>query len=281
MLGIVYHQVKKLDKKFKNENFLNIENFKKKINFFKKKYNFFDCKKLLNEKNFKKNDIFLTFDDGLKCHFEYVFPLMKSNRINGIFYIPSMPITKGRILSVHKIHLLIGKINFNQLKQIVEKNLSKKIINENEIKKFKNFTYRTQEKNEITKLKRILNYGLKSEYRTSFINKIFKYFFPTLNEKKFAKNYYLSESDIKKLINNNMLIGAHSMSHQVLSMLRTKEFKDEIDKSLDFINQFTNLKLFSYPYGSKLSYNQKDSRSFRKKKCFLLCKCFKQKYQNR
>ena len=55
-------------------------------------------------------------------------------------------ITKGRILSVHKIHLLIGKINFNQLKQIVEKNLSKKIINENEIKKFKNFTYRTQKK---------------------------------------------------------------------------------------------------------------------------------------
>ena len=63
--------------------------------------------------------------------------MMKSNNINGIFYIPSMPITKGRILSVHKIHLLIGKINFNQLKQIVEKNLSKKIINENEIKKFK------------------------------------------------------------------------------------------------------------------------------------------------
>ena len=48
-----------------------------------------------------------------------------------------MPITKGRILSVHKIHLLIGKINFNQLKQIVEKNLSKKIINENEIKSLK------------------------------------------------------------------------------------------------------------------------------------------------
>ena len=40
MLGIVYHQVKKLDKKFKNENFLNIENFKKQIYFFKKKYNF-------------------------------------------------------------------------------------------------------------------------------------------------------------------------------------------------------------------------------------------------
>ena len=57
-----------------------------------------------------------------------------------------MPITKGRILSVHKIHLLIGKINFNQLKQIVEKNLSKKMINENEIQKFKNFTYRTQKK---------------------------------------------------------------------------------------------------------------------------------------
>ena len=60
----------------------------------------------------------------------------------------------------------------------------------------------------------------------------------------------MSEGDIKKLINNNMLIGAHSMSHQVLSMLRTK-FKDEIDKSLDFINQFTNLKLFSYHMAQK------------------------------
>ena len=36
MLGIVYHKVKKFDKKFKNESFLNIENFKKQISFFKK-----------------------------------------------------------------------------------------------------------------------------------------------------------------------------------------------------------------------------------------------------
>ena len=87
----------------------------------------------------------------------------------------------------------------------------------------------------------------------------------------------MSESDIKKLINNNMLIGAHSMSHHT-SMLRTNEFKDEIDKSLDFINQFTNLKLFSYPYGSKISYNQKIVDHLEKEMFPEFCKCFKQKY---
>ena len=35
MLGIVYHKVKKFDKKFKNESFLNIENFKNKFLFLK------------------------------------------------------------------------------------------------------------------------------------------------------------------------------------------------------------------------------------------------------
>ena len=92
MIAVVYHKVKKYDRNFKFDKFLHINNFKKQINFFQNNYNFIDCVDLFDKTNkFKKNDIFLTFDDGLKIHFKYVYPFLKEKKINGIFYIPTLP----------------------------------------------------------------------------------------------------------------------------------------------------------------------------------------------
>ena len=114
MISIVYHKVKEYDRMFRFDKFLHINNFKKQINFFQKKFNFIDCLRLFDlRQKFDKNDIFLTFDDGLKIHYKYVFPLLKRRKINGIFYIPALPFIKKKILKVHKIHLLLGKIQNN------------------------------------------------------------------------------------------------------------------------------------------------------------------------
>ena len=73
-----------------------------------------------------KKKIFLTFDDGLSCHFNYVFKILKKKKnINGIFYIPTLPYKTGKILNVHKVHLIIGKIGafkaFEELQKLLLK----------------------------------------------------------------------------------------------------------------------------------------------------------------
>lgn len=270
MISIVYHKVKEYDRMFRFDKFLHINNFKKQINFFQKKFNFIDCLRLFDlRQKFDKNDIFLTFDDGLKIHYKYVFPLLKRRKINGIFYIPALPFIKKKILKVHKIHLLLGKIQNNLIFEYLNKNISKKYIDLEQRKKFDLLVYKKQKNiDENVKIKKFLNYTIKKSFQNDFVNKMFKHFFPTLLEKEFVKKYYMNEKELKNLVKNNMVLGSHTVNHELLSAIPFKQAKKEIDMSIDYLNQFTKLKTFCYPYGSTNSYNSKIKNYLNKKVSF-------------
>ena len=270
MISIVYHKVKEYDRMFQFDKFLHINNFKKQINYFQKKFNFIDCLRLFDlRQKFDKNDIFLTFDDGLKIHYKYVFPLLKRRKINGIFYIPALPFIKKKILKVHKIHLLLGKIQNNLIFEYLNKNISKKYIDLEQRKKFDLLVYKKQKNiDENVKIKKFLNYTIKKSFQNDFVNKMFKHFFPTLLEKEFVKKYYMNEKELKNLVKNNMVLGSHTVNHELLSAIPFKQAKKEIDMSIDYLNQFTKLKTFCYPYGSKMSYNSKIKNYLNKKVSF-------------
>jgi peptidoglycan/xylan/chitin deacetylase (PgdA/CDA1 family) len=268
MISVVYHKIKKFDPSMKFENFLHVKNFNNQIRFFKKKYKFFNCENLFEKKNlFKKKNIFLTFDDGLKGHYKYVLPILRRNKINGIFYLATLPFQDEMILPVHKVHIMLACIKNNLIIDCINKNLDKKIIDENNYYKFEKMIYKNQTNaNNNIKIKKILNYYIGENYKKEFIGKIFQYFFPTISEKKFVKKYYLSEKEIKQLIKNKMILGAHTVNHHILSNLSFQKAKKEINKSFDYLKQFTNYKTFSYPYGTKATYNYKIKDYLNKKK---------------
>ena len=83
---IMYHYIRCKDKEFPNFKFLHYTNFKKQIEFFKKKNNFLKIGD--NFLNFSKNSsrITLTFDDGLKEHFEVAKYIKKKKYIGFFFY---------------------------------------------------------------------------------------------------------------------------------------------------------------------------------------------------
>ena len=85
MKSIMYHYIQSFNQNLKNFEFLHYKNFKKQLNFFEKKYNFFDCYELFEKSKKLDKKIFLTFDDGLACHYNYVFKILKQKKINGIF----------------------------------------------------------------------------------------------------------------------------------------------------------------------------------------------------
>jgi len=258
MISIVYHKIKEYDKKFKHDKFLHVKNFEKQIHFFKKKYNFIDCKELFDKKRkFNNNDIFLTFDDGLKIHYQFVYPLLEKNKINGIFYLSTLPYSDEKILSVHKNHIILSKIKNDIIMKYLDKNLSKEFIDISNLNKFERLIYKNQKNlDRNVEIKKILNYSIKKEYRTKFIDRMFKEFFPTVSEKRFVKKYYMSEKELKNLVKAGMILGSHTVSHQVLSNLKFDEAKKEINESLQYLDQFTKYKTFCYPYGSKMSYNK-------------------------
>ena len=267
MISIVYHKIKKFDKKFEYDKFLHVKNFEKQIRFFKNEYSFIDCKELFNkEKKFSKKDIFLTFDDGLKNHYQFVYPLLKKNKINGIFYVSTLPFTEEKILPVHKNHIILSKIKNNIIMKYINENLSKEFIDNSNLKKFEKLIYK-KEKNidQNVEIKKILNYSIKKEHRVKFINKMFNEFFPTISEKRFIKKYYMSEKELIELVKAGMILGSHTVNHQVLSNLNFSEAKKEINESLQYLDQFTKYKTFCYPYGSKNTYSDSIKNYLEKK----------------
>ena len=149
------------------------------------------------------------------------------------------------------------------------KNISKKYIDLEQRKKFDLLVYKKQKNiDENVKIKKFLNYTIKKSFQNDFVNKMFKHFFPTLLEKEFVKKYYMNEKELKNLVKNNMVLGSHTVNHELLSAIPVKQAKKEIDMSIDYLNQFTKLKTFCYPYGSKMSYNSKIKNYLNKKVSF-------------
>ena len=79
-----------------------------------------------------------------------------------------------------------------------------------------------------------------------------------LDIKESVEDFYLTKSEIKQLEKMGMIIGGHSHSHNLLSRLSKEKQLYEIMKCKKTIEGLMEeeLKIFSYPYGRKSSYDK-------------------------
>ena len=244
MKSIMYHYIRKYDKNLPYLNFLNFKNFEKQILHFKKKYKLFDCNdfSFFSGSRNIKNKIFLTFDDGLSCHYKFVFKILKKYNLNGIFYIPTQPLIKNKLLLPHKIHLILATFGGKKSFQILMKFIDDKMIDKKKVKKFKQATYLNQKNIEyVNFLKRTINYYLKKKYKFQIIDKIFINLFGK-NENKISKKFYLNEKEIKKMAKEGMVMD-HIQTHPLMSEMTNSEISKEIDVSFEYLHNFIIKKL--------------------------------------
>ena len=258
MKSVMYHYIQDFNPRMKYLSYLNYKNFEKQIKVFKNSFDFIDCSEAKNfdaDVNLNKK-IFLTFDDGLLSHYNYVLPILKKNNINAIFYIPTAPYINQKILGVHKIHLILGSFGGKVACNFLDKYIDVTMLDNNLVEEFEKLTYKLQENSDyINKFKRVLNYYIKYEYRDNVIDDIFINFFGN-KEKDMIKNVYMSLNQINELYKSGMVIGSHSVSHRLMSRLNEEEFKNEIDNSFDLLRNFEVYKTFCYPYGGFHSFKK-------------------------
>ena len=258
MKSIMYHYVQNFNKEFRYLNYLDQKNFEKQIIFFKKKFEFFNVRDLFLKKKFSKKKIFLTFDDGLKCHFKNVIKILLKHNLNGIFYVPVLDYKEKIILDVHRIQILLSKYGSSKiLKQIYALNIDE-YINKTNVKRFNQHFYKTQKNNNnYVTIKKILNFYLDEKKKNFFLSKLFYSFFSRKLEKKIFSKFYLSLKDIKIMKKSGMLIGGHAVTHTLMTKLNKADVRKEIQKSAKFIKKINKDELsFCYPYGGIASYNK-------------------------
>jgi len=255
----MYHYVRNIKKsKFPNLKGLEFSDFRKQIIYLKKNFNILSNNQfieILNSRKIpKKKSILLTFDDGYRDHFEYVFPFLKKQDVSAIFYPPIMCIKNKVVLDVNKIHFILAKEeNRDKILNLIFLYV-KKILNKNPqqigIEKI-NLLSRYDDKKTIL-IKILLQHHLPLPYRKKIVDKIFKHIV-NYSEEEFSKILYMNKNNIQELYKNNFSIGSHGYNHYWWKKINKNEQEMEIKKS---INYFKKIKVFDknfsvcYPYGS-------------------------------
>ena len=110
----MYHYVRPIkNSKFPKIKGLELKQFYNQINFFTKNSNLLtnsDFNEIISTKKIpKKPSVLLTFDDGYKDHYKYVFPFLLKKKISANFYPPQKVIENKTVLDVNKIHFILEK----------------------------------------------------------------------------------------------------------------------------------------------------------------------------
>ena len=260
MKAIMYHYVREYKSDLPKFRFLDIKNFRKQLDYFEKQYGFVSRKDwdlVIKKRNldFVGGKVILTFDDSLSCHFDYVFPELKKRNLWGIFYVPTQPYINSKMLDVHKVHLLCGAFEGPLLLNALNDFLKEDMISNSKIKEFRNETYLKQSNYEgISEFKRTLNYFVNYEFRENLIDKVASNVGYEFN----SKDFYLSKNKLKEMCLYGNILGAHSVTHPVMSRLQHAEQKIQIKNSFSFLEDVVSQshKTYCHPYGGAHSFNR-------------------------
>lgn len=259
MKAVMYHYVREFDSSLPNFKFLDVSNFRKQLDFFDKNYGFvtkeeWDSFTLLGKMPNVSGKVILTFDDAMSCHYDYVFHELKERGLWGIFYVPTLPYSKSKLLDVHRIHLLCGAFDGVSLLKEATSLLSEDMIPDSKRREFRDETYTNQINNEsISEFKKLLNYYISYDFREAIIDNISKVF----NFKFIPNKFYISEVNLKEMSDYGMIIGSHTVNHPVMSKLNLLEQFNEINVSFDTLIKIgvCKDKTYCHPHGGFLSFD--------------------------
>jgi peptidoglycan/xylan/chitin deacetylase (PgdA/CDA1 family) len=255
---VVYHYVRPIKNSKYSINGMEVEDFEKQIKFLKKTYNPITATDVVdtlkNKQKIPDNSVLLTFDDGLKDHVKYVYPILKENGIQGVFFPPGKPILEKVVLDVHKIHFILATITdvnsiIDEIKEYLEKLKDNPTIETFDFY-YKKFAIANRfDPKEIIFVKKLLQKGLPSEFRENLVDQLFTKYV-TDNEQSFSEKLYLSMDDIYKMKKDGMVFGSHGYSHYWMDTLDENELIQEFSRNKEFLSKISgdNL-LLCYPHG--------------------------------
>jgi len=257
LVVLTYHYIRNFCGLNKGIHPVSLTDFECQLNLLLEKFNKLEPEELNDflrkETSLKKNSFLLTFDDGLKDHYENVLNILNRYKIKGIFFISTSPIFENKMPVVHKIHFLRSILNLKKFISILTFALPSewknyKLSDKQVLNAEKTYPFDTlQDK----KTKYFLNFILPSEVidsTTSKMLKILKY-----NEKELCNELFLTKEQIVEIHNDGHIIGLHGNTHETLSKFNKKKLKQDLQSCQNYLNSILGFEpsILSYPYGRK------------------------------
>ncbi len=262
---VMYHYVRDLvHSRYPRIKGLQIELFREQVRFLQKHYNFVTVEQVLDSYrvgggNLPEHPVLLTFDDAYRDHFDYVFPFLEHNHIQGAFYAPVKAVTENTVLDVNKIHFILAATPDEQLPKLIGE-LKLQLDKHRKEWNLKEFDYYYDKLavterfdcKEVVFIKRLLQVELDERLRKIITSDLFQKAVG-MDEGTFSRELYMSMDQIKCMVDNGMHFGSHGYDHYWLNSLPREKQEFEIKKSLEFIREVggdADNWTICYPYGA-------------------------------
>lgn len=188
------------------------DNFEKQILFLKKHFTFLYPTEFFEGRAQNGLNILITFDDGYKDNYDLAFPVLKKHQAKSIFFVVTDYIDTNKWLLHDKARYLVS---INKLEKFDTEKKLKEMNQGNEL-------------------------SISFKYK---VNNIF--------DNEIQPIMMMSWEEVIKLNTSGFLIGAHTVSHKILSFLNLNDQKFEIEESILKLNNKIGEKtnMFAYPNG--------------------------------
>jgi peptidoglycan/xylan/chitin deacetylase (PgdA/CDA1 family) len=259
MKAVMYHYVRTANPEMPNFRYLHIDNFRRQLDHFEKAYGFVTQDEWAvalktGDVSIGAGKIILTFDDAMSCHHTHVFPELIDRGLWGIFYVPAQPYLTKRMLDVHRVHVLCGSYDGEQLFEVAQHMMTDAMISFEKRAEFRQKTYTSQtNKLGVSEFKRLINYFCLEQFRAGVLDDISKHLGASVTQ----PNYYVSEQQLADMHGAGMTLGSHTVSHPVMSKLSRLEQDSQITQSFGLLKQMgvTGPKTYCHPYGGFHSFD--------------------------
>lgn len=189
----------------------------------------------------------------MRDHRDFVLPVLQERGLFGVFYVASGPAITGRILDVHKVHLVVGRMGGRAVLTWLEANtpelLSRATYEDTTV-------YARQKSDRATKLvKHLFNWQLSSEERAAALDALLAHAFDGAVPR--WDDFYLDREATRELAEAGMGIGPHSHTHEVASRLAPECQREEIELSCALVESAGGSRLwgYCYPHGVAASFS--------------------------
>ena len=259
---VMYHYVRDIkNSAFPRLKGLDISSFKRQLDFLQTNYTLIGLSDL--KASIKSSEpmpdraCWLTFDDGYRDHYDYVFPELLSRGIQGAFFPSVRPIVEREILDVNKIHFILACVEDPAV--VVDDLRSAFIAHELEDVVGKSFETLWQElakpnrfdSGDIIFVKRLLQHALPTIWRGRIAEMLFKKYV-SADMHAFADDLYMSSTQLTEMVQAGMYVGGHGYAHNWFSKENYQTQLNKIQKTLIFLNSIgapTHDWVMCYPYG--------------------------------
>ncbi len=273
----MYHYVRDLKhSRYPEIKGLDVSLFKEQLQYIMKYYMVIKMEDLIEAvkygKELPKNSVLLTFDDGYKDHFEFVFPILDELGVQGSFSPQVKALEEQRVLDVNKIQFILASAE--KPKIIVDiYSMLDKLRNEYLLESNEYYINRLPNKNrfdtkDVIFIKRMLQKDIPEKPRNMIVNSLFNKYV-SQDEGSFSRELYMDVDQLKCMKRNGMYIGSHGYDHYWLNTLSKDQQEREIELSLEFLKKLgyqVEEWVMCYPFGA---YNDSLLSLLKENRCIL------------